>query len=256
VKHVFRVVWAAIKDFGDELFLLVLMNVVTVLLIIPVVTFPPAWAGLWNAANLVAQGRTIHWSDYFAGFRRYFWEAWLLALLNILVVVIATTNTWFYGPDVAPFEISPTLNAWIGGVFVAMGVLWTALQMYLWAVLLEQEDQRLRLALRNAAILFIANPGFTIVLLVLLVAVAVVSWLVVLPWLLFTLALFAVVCNKAVIHLLENPSASVCGRRAKRQVSGRTCSGLDHCVRLGGNLALHQPLAPGVDGCLRTIGKM
>ena len=87
-------------------------------------------------------------------------------------------------------------------VFVVVGVLWTTLQMYIWAVLLEQEDQRLRLALRNAAILFIANPGFTIVLLVLLVAVAVVSWLLMLPWLLITLAFFAVVCNKAVMHLL------------------------------------------------------
>jgi uncharacterized membrane protein YesL len=203
MKHVFRVVWAAIKDFWDELFLLMLMNIVTVLLIIPVVTFPPALAGLWNAANIVAQGRTIHWSDYFVGFRRYFWKAWLLALLNILVVVIVTTNTWFYSPDVAPFEISPRLSAWIDAFFVVVGFLWTALQMYVWAVLLEQEDQRLRLALRNAVILFIANPGFTIVLLVLLVAVAVVSWLVVLPWLLITLAFFAVVCNKAVIHLLE-----------------------------------------------------
>jgi hypothetical protein len=203
MKHVFRVVWAAIKDFWDELFLLVLMNIVTVLLIIPVVTFPPALAGLWNASNIVAQGKTIHWSDYFAGFRRYFWKAWLLALLNILMAVIVATNIWFYNPDVAPFEISPTLSAWIAGVFVAIGVLWTALQMYIWAVLLEQEDQRLRLALRNAAILFIANPGFTIVLFVLLLAVAVASWLVMMPWILFTLAFFGVVCNKVVIHLLE-----------------------------------------------------
>ena len=203
MKHVFPVVWAAIKDFWDELFLLMLMNIVTVLLIIPVVTFPPALAGLWNAANIVAQGRTIHWSDYFVGFRRYFWKAWLLALLNILVAVIVATNIWFYNPDVAPFEVSPTLSTWIKGVFVVVGVLWTTLQMYIWAVLLEQEDQRLRLALRNAAILFIANPGFTIVLLVLLLAVAVVSWLVMLPWFLITLAFFAVVCNKAVIHLLE-----------------------------------------------------
>jgi hypothetical protein len=203
MKHFFRVVWAATKDFWDELFLLVLMNVVTVLLIIPVVTFPPALAGLWNAANIVAQGRTIHWSDYFEGFRRYFWRAWLLALLNILVAVIVATNTWFYRPEVAPFEINPTLSTWIGGMFVGMGVLWTALQMYVWAVLLEQEDQRLRLALRNAVILFIANPGFTIVLFLLLLAVAAASCLVVLPWILVTLAFFAVVCNKVVIHLLE-----------------------------------------------------
>jgi len=84
MKHVFRVFWEALREFWDELFLLMLMNVVTVLLVIPVVTFPPALAGLWGAANLVAKGRAIHWSDYFEGFRRYLWKAWGLALLNIL----------------------------------------------------------------------------------------------------------------------------------------------------------------------------
>jgi hypothetical protein len=41
------------------------------------------------------------------------------------------------------------------------------------------------------------------VLFVLLLVVAVASWLVMLPWILFTLAFFGVVCNKVVIHLLE-----------------------------------------------------
>ncbi|MBE9509078.1 MAG: hypothetical protein IMY86_13660 [Chloroflexi bacterium] len=36
--------------------------------------------------------------------------------------------------------------------------------MYPLALLLEQEDQRLRVALRNTAVIFIANPGFTLVL--------------------------------------------------------------------------------------------
>jgi len=203
MKHVFRVFWEALKEFWDELFLLMLMNVVTVLLVIPVVTFPPALAGLWGAANLVAKGRAIHWSDYFEGFRRYFWKAWGLALLNILVAVILFTNIRFYTPANVPFDISPSVSQWIQAFFVGVALLWVIVQMYPLALLFEQEDQRLRVALRNAAVLLITNPGFTIVLLLLLLIVAAISTAIPLLWFVVTLALFAVVCNRAVLHLLE-----------------------------------------------------
>ncbi|MEE8389384.1 MAG: hypothetical protein V3S14_01125 [Anaerolineae bacterium] len=203
MRDVFRVFWEAIKDWWDELFLLLLMNIVTALLLIPVVTFPPALAGLWNAGNRVAQGRAIGWADYFEGFRRYFLKAWGLALLNILVVVIVLTNVRFYSPDVAPFEISDTASTWISGFFVATGFLWLVVQIYSMAMLLEQEDQRLRVALRNSAVLFIVNPGFTVVLTLLLFLIVVISTIFAIPWVFITLAFFAVVCNKAVLHLLE-----------------------------------------------------
>lgn len=203
MKRVFRVVWEALKDFWDELFLLMLMNIVTVLLLIPVVTFPPALAGLWSAANLVAKGRAIHWSDYFEGFRRYFWRAWGLALLNIVVAGVIFTNIRFYTPGTVPFDISPNLGLWIQALFVGVALLWLFIQMYPMALLLEQEDQRLRVALRNAAVLLITNPGFTIVLFLLLLVVAAISTVFPVLWFLITVALLAVVCNKAVVHLLE-----------------------------------------------------
>jgi uncharacterized membrane protein YesL len=202
MKHVFRVVWEALKDFWEELFLLALMNIVTILLLIPVVTFPPALAGLWSAANLVVKGSSIHWSDYFAGFRRYFLRAWGLALLNILVLVIVVTNIRFYAPGTVPFDISPNVSMWIQAVFVGTAVLWFIVQLYPMALLLEQDDQRLRVALRNAAVLLIANPGFTVLLLLFLLILAAISTLLPPLWFLITLSLFAVVCNKAVLHLL------------------------------------------------------
>lgn len=203
MKRALRAFWGALKDFWDELFLLMLMNIVTVLLLIPVVTFPPALAGLWSAANLVAQGRAIGWSDYFQAFRRYFWKAWGLALLNVLVGIILLANVLFYAPANVPFEISPTVSFWIQALFLGVTFVWLIIQLYPLALLLEQEDQRLRVALRNAAVLFVANLGFTIVLGLLLLVVAAISTVFPPLWLLVTVALLAVVCNKAVLHLLE-----------------------------------------------------
>jgi hypothetical protein len=203
MRDVFRVFWEAAKDWWYDLLLLMLMNIVTALLLIPIVTFPPALAGLWNAGNIVAQGRAVTWADYFEGFRRYFLKAWGLALLNILAFVIVFTNVRFYTPEIAPFEISDALSTWIRAFFVAMGLLWLLLQIYPMAVLLEQEDQRLRVAFRNAAVLFVTNPGFTIILALLLALVAFASTLFAPLWMLATLAFFAVICNKAVLHLLK-----------------------------------------------------
>jgi uncharacterized membrane protein YesL len=203
MKQVFRVLWEALKDLWDELSLLILMNAVSALLVIPVVTFPPALAGLWHTANRLTNEKSIHWRDYFEGFRRYFWKAWGLALLNILVAAVVFTNISFYTPGNTPFEINPTLSIWIRGLFLGIVFLWLIIQMYLMALLLEQQDQRLRVALRNAAVLAVANPGFTLVLALLLLIVAVISTLFPVLWFAITLALFAVVCNKAVLHLLE-----------------------------------------------------
>jgi len=203
MKGVFRLFWEAVKDFWDELFFLALLNIVTALLAVLVITLPPALAGLWNVANRVAQGKAIGWSDYFEGFRRYFWKAWGLALLNILVITIAITNLRFYTPGNAPFEIHPTLSLWIRALWMAVAFLWLTLQMYPLALLLEQEDQRLRVALRNTVVIFIANPGFTLVLAALLLIVAVISTLLSPLWFFLTPALLAVVCNKAVQHLLK-----------------------------------------------------
>jgi uncharacterized membrane protein YesL len=203
MRPVLRVFWQSLRDFYDEIFMLGLMNILTVVLAIPVVTFPPALAGLWSAANLVVQGNSIAWHDYFDGFRRYFWKAWGLALVNIVVVAVLATNLWFYNPDTAPFDISDNLSFGIRLFWGIVTAVWVMLQMYPLALLMEQEDQRLRTTWRNAAVLLFANPGFSLVLAILLAIVGFISTLIPLLWAIVTVSLFAVACNKAVRHLLE-----------------------------------------------------
>jgi len=203
MKYVLGVIWEALKGVWEELLILVLMNLLTVLLMIPVVTFPPAVAGLWNVANLVAQDKSVAWSDYFEGFRRYFWKAWGLALLNILVIGALVANVRFYSPGVMPFRIGANASLLIRAFWVSALFLWLILQLYPLALLLEQQDQRLRVALRNAFVLLAANPGFSFVLFVSLLIIGAISLAIPALLALITLAVFAVVCNKAVRHLLQ-----------------------------------------------------
>ena len=203
MRHVFRIFWQSVKDTWDELFILMLINLVTVLAIVPVVTFPPALAGLWNAANRASKGRSVSWSDYGEGFRRYLWKSWGLALMSIFVGILLYTNLRFYDPEIIPFDINPLVSLWLRDLFVVVALLWATAQMYPMALLIEQEDQRLRVVLRNTAVLFASSAGFTILLALLLLMVVVVSTLLPMLWFLISMALIAVVCNKAVVHLLE-----------------------------------------------------
>jgi uncharacterized membrane protein YesL len=200
---VFRIFWQSVKDVWEELFMLALMNLVTALLLIPIVTFPPALAGLWNVSNIASQGKSIEWSDYFGAFKRYFGKAWALAGINIVVIVTLVLNIWFYQAGRPPLNLNDTWSLMIRAFWTSLLVIWVFLQLYPMALLIEQEDQRIRLALRNALILLAANPGFSLVLGIILLVVIAVS--VVIPALLalISLAVVAVTCNKAVRHLLE-----------------------------------------------------
>lgn len=203
MRDIFRVIWAGLEYFWDELFLLALMNIVTMLLAIPVITFPPALAALWHVANRVADGTAIHWSDYGDGLRRYFLKSWGLALINILVAAIILTNIWFYSPTANPLGIGEQITPWLQGFFVVAGIFWLTYQMYPLAMLLEQENQKLWLAFRNSLILYVANPGLTLVLAAFILVVAALSTYLAAPWILITWSLIAVVINKAVKHMLE-----------------------------------------------------
>jgi len=202
MTKVFRIFWESLKEFWDELFILVLMNLLTAVLLVPVVTFPPALAALWNVGNLVARGKGVEWSDYFGAFKRYFGKSWVLALINIAVGVLFYVNFGFYAPGTSPFNLSGTVSLWIRTFFVFIGVLWLLLQMYLFAMLLEQEDQRIKLAFRNAAILMFANPGFTLLLGIIVLLLSVVSVLLPALWAMATMSLISVLCNRAVQELL------------------------------------------------------
>lgn len=233
IKEVASVLWDSIKATWEDLFSLMLMNlaavspiILAVLLsfavagaweagyqtlaiillaiagLLPLLLLPPAMAGLWNAANRVAEGLAIHWSDYWEGFRRYFWKSLVLTLVSILVLAILGANVWFYAPGNNPWGLDSGLSMAIQIFFVVVIGLWLIYQMYPLAMLLEQTDQRLRTAFRNAGVLLITRPGFAILLGLALAVVIAISTYLVVPWFLITLSLTAVVCNKAVKHLL------------------------------------------------------
>ena len=122
-------------------------------------------------------------------------RAWGLALLNVLLAVTLFTNIRFYTSDDDPFGIGSPLSGWLQAFWVTLAFVWLILQMYPLALLLDQEGKQSReVAWRNAAALFMSNPGQTLALTLFVLAVAVVSMLFPAAWFLVTLALLVIVC--------------------------------------------------------------
>ncbi len=192
-----RVFWAALKDYYEELFRLVGANLLWLLLAIPVVTLPPATAGMLYLTNQVAHHKSVELRLFFEGFRRFFWKSWLLALLNVLVLAVFAANAQFYGG-----RIGGQWGAILQGLFVGLAGVWCLVQLYVLPMLFEQEEPRLLLALKNAAFMTFASPMTSLVLAALLAIVAALSVVLALPLAIALMAIVGLAANEAVLTLL------------------------------------------------------
>jgi len=130
--------------------------------------------------------------------------AWGLALLNLLLAITLFTNIRFYTSDDTSSGIAPHLSSWLRSFWIALAFLWLILQMYPLALLLNQEDRRsCEVAWRNAAALFISNPGLTLALTLSVLVVSTVSMLFPSLWFVVVVALFVIVCVNAARYLLR-----------------------------------------------------
>lgn len=222
MKISFKVLWQACKGFYEEMFTLVGANLAWVLVLsaalgipyglsyigvaAPAVLIaavllllglvPPATAGMFYLTNQVAHHKSVEFRMLWDGAKMYATKAWLHTLLNLLAAVLIWANLQFYGAIDAQWAVI------VRGLFVGIAVLWTLIQIYVFPMLLEQQEPKFFLALRNAAFMTFASPITTLILAVLMVVVAALSIGLALP---FAVAMMAVLClmaNGAVLELL------------------------------------------------------
>jgi uncharacterized membrane protein YesL len=88
-------------------------------------------------------------------------------------------------------------------VLGVVGLLWIAVQFYVWPFLVEQEQKQLRIALKNALFLTLANPLYTLLLLGVVGLALVLSLLTVLPIAVFATSFISLLGNRAVVERLR-----------------------------------------------------
>jgi uncharacterized membrane protein YesL len=192
----FRVIVKTVKDIWGEMFMLVMMNVFTLLCTIVIIPGPPAWAALYAMCNRIANDYAVSWEGYFKAFREYFGRSWLYAISSLLVLVLIVVNFMWYG---ATFG-DETWVSWVRGAWMAAGFFWLVMNFYLLPFYMEQDDKRWRVALRNSALVAGANPLFTLVVLIAAVALLVLSLILTPVFVLLGLAIWAMFGSEAVVN--------------------------------------------------------
>ncbi|MSP14267.1 MAG: hypothetical protein EXR62_15085 [Chloroflexi bacterium] len=189
------VIWQGIKDFWEELFVLMLLNLAWVIMALLIIPLPLATVGLYYVTNRVAQGRAVRFSQFWEGMRLYAGLAYRLFIVDIAVGGILLFNSGFYGRQ--PGLIFTVLQM----LFLALFLFWLSFQFYLWPMVMELEAPSVRLVVRNAISLAVMQPLPTFVLIVISLLLIFLAFIP--PLTIFTLALVAVLGNRMARDLLS-----------------------------------------------------
>ncbi len=208
VRGVFQIISGALQDAWADIWTVLVCNLVWTLSNILIIPGPPATLALFTYCNRLAHGEMADFGDYWRAFRSQWGPAWRLGAINLLVIFLLV------GDFILTGQLYQTPFArFMQGFYLAGLGAWLIVQLYALPFLIEQATPSVRQALRNAAVMLGRNPGFSVVLGILLALLLVVG----LALFMLTLAcggvIVAAVGNRAVINRLEAHRQAPNGKR-------------------------------------------
>lgn len=192
IKDGFLTLW-------DSFWIVWLSNFLWLVLCLPIVTIPLAFAGLYACARALAHRKSPGWRSFFTGIKIYAGASLRWTGANLFVYFLLAFYIWFFS-----FRAGNLTDAWrnLGYVFAVLALLWLSLNMYTFPFMLEQEKLSYLNALRNSTILFLKWPGQALgITLFNLLVIGLSVWLR-FPWLVFGAslpALMSCLCVKDVV---------------------------------------------------------
>ncbi len=188
----FKVVWRAIQRLNHQSHLYVWGNVLWLLLSLPLVTSIAAWMALVRLGYLIPRQPGVTLEEFWQTFRQLWLKGIPLALLNVVLIYVNVSNLLAYWND--PSLLAAALRV----SWVIVLLLWFALQLYAYPLYFALDHPAFIPAFRNAAVMLLQNPGFTLVIVLSAALVALLG--VVLPPILVLLAggAISVLVNAAV----------------------------------------------------------
>jgi len=129
----------------------------------------PATAALANVARRAALEQHVDRSYFWEGLRIYWRRALALSAISMAVLSMLLLNVLFY-----LLQPNALLRVTVG-LWLYLIVAWLSAQLYLYPVLLSLEQPTVLNTLRTSIMLVFANPVFSIVLVVLAIALTALS---------------------------------------------------------------------------------
>ena len=216
-----RVTWQSLKGLWEEFVLLIMMNILwslaALLAIAPLLLLgasnpilglalsfvlfwilPIVTGALCFVTNQVVRGNAVGWGTFATGLRRYWLKSLIVTVINLVVLVLIAFNVQFYA-----FVLQGTWTIFAVSIWVIIGIYWLIVQIYWFPMLLELENEKVLLSLRNALALPIITPGFSLTIFLVLILLAVLCIVLTVPLPLFMAALLLLIANRATRSRIE-----------------------------------------------------
>lgn len=160
MKNAFHIIRSAVGDIWSHLPLAMACSLTWLVLAVLIVPGPPATLALFEMAERIARREhLLGYRDYLRAVRARFgvgwrWAAVFAPVLALLLIDILVASQMF----------SPSVAMPVQMFFIGALTLWIVINWYVLAILFQQKEMSVRLALRNAAVLLLQHPLFTLVL--------------------------------------------------------------------------------------------
>jgi uncharacterized membrane protein YesL len=168
-------------------------NLACVVLSLPLVTAPAAFSALFRVSYLAQnQPGEADLAAFWDAFRANLVRTLPWGLLNVLFAIINFSNLVAYQAATTPQGML------LRSVWLLAGFIWLGMLLYTWPIYYAMDRPSIFGAARNAALMVLANPLFTLILVLAIGLLALVSTLLVAAWLLLTWGAIAALATAAV----------------------------------------------------------
>lgn len=197
-----RAAWRGLSNFRLAGYSYIWTNLAFVALCLPVITAPAAYSALMRVGHLAHTSPpdadlAAFWETFRANLRR----ALPWGLGNALFAVINFNNLIAYAPFSSPLVLA------LETLWIVAAVVWLGMLLYTWPIYYEMQQPTVRGAMRNALVMVLQNPLFTLALLIVIALLAAISTLLVAAWLLLTWGAISAIANAAVLDRLARHRA-------------------------------------------------
>jgi uncharacterized membrane protein YesL len=187
-----RAGWRGLRHLHHRGYLYIWGSILWFGLSLPLVTAPAAWAAIMRLGHAAQRDPGVNFEPFWEAFKENLGRGLVLALVNALLILMTVVNINSTREQTGPL-IDVMRAVWMLSVFV-----WFTIQLYMWPLFYAMEQPSLWGAVRNAMVMLLLNPGFTLGVWLGVALVLAFSTVFFAAWLLITGGALAAIANSAV----------------------------------------------------------
>lgn len=153
--------------FFEWLFMLVFVNIITILLLIPIITILPAITAMFaTIKDSINEGPNKPIKMYFRNFMKYSEKSFILELIIGIILIIAGISVWYYYGKIGAGQILSNIGFWIMLIFIVIMII---MILHIPLLIVTFKNLRSREILKTSMYIAFRYLGITLIALVMFV---------------------------------------------------------------------------------------